>query len=49
MAQPQPQKLDSGDAFPRLAPMRTLAHGPLELPAALAGKWGVILFYRGHW
>ena len=49
MAQPHPQKLDSGDAFPRLAPMRTLAHGTLELPAALAGKWGVILFYRGHW
>ena len=49
MAQPQPQKLDSGDAFPQLATMRTLAHGSLNLPAALAGKWGIILFYRGHW
>jgi len=49
VAQPRAQKLDSGDAFPRLAPMRTLVHGTIELPAALAGKWGVILFYRGHW
>lgn len=49
MAQPQPRKLDSGDLFPAVGAMRTLAHGPLELPAALTGKWGVILFYRGHW
>lgn len=49
MAQPQPKKLDSGDAFPRLDPIRTLAHGTLSLPGAVAGKWGVILFYRGHW
>lgn len=49
MAQPQPRKLDSGDAFPPLQKMRTRSHGTLELPHALAGKWGVLLFYRGHW
>lgn len=48
MAQPQPRKLDSGDAFPALE-FRLLDGSALNLPEAWAGRWGVVLLYRGHW
>ena len=41
-------RLNPGDAFPSL----TIAPAdgqPLELPAALAGHFGVVLLYRGGW
>jgi peroxiredoxin len=40
--------LDTCDQFP---PMRftTLDHGDVELPKFFGQKWGVVLFYRGHW
>jgi len=40
--------LDAGDVFPALT-VDTVAHGRLELPAALAPGWGVVLLYRAHW
>jgi hypothetical protein len=40
--------LDSGDPFPRLAFDR-VGGGKLRLPDDLAGNWGTVLFYRGHW
>jgi peroxiredoxin len=40
--------LKPGDAFPPLTVTAPDA-APLELPAALAGGFGVVLFYRGHW
>jgi peroxiredoxin len=40
--------LDRGDAFPPLS--LSLTDGAtLELPHALAGSYGVVLFYRGSW
>ena len=42
------QKLNTGDAFPRLT--LNLSDGsPLELPDGIEAKYKVILFYRGHW
>lgn len=40
--------LDSGDAFPSLT-VSKVGGGELNLPGDLAGDWGVILLYRGHW
>jgi NAD(P)-dependent dehydrogenase (short-subunit alcohol dehydrogenase family)/peroxiredoxin len=41
-------RLNPGDTFPSLT--ITPADGqPLELPRALAGHFGVVLLYRGHW
>lgn len=40
--------LDSGDRFPSLE-MNQVGGGTLCLPDDLAGDWGVILLYRGHW
>ncbi|GAB2959444.1 peroxiredoxin family protein [Nonomuraea fastidiosa] len=40
--------LDTGDTFPGLT--LTLPGGQtLDLPGALAGHYGVVLFYRGAW
>jgi peroxiredoxin len=41
-------RLDSGDAFPRI-PISPVDGEPLELPGALAGHFGVVLFFRGAW
>lgn len=40
--------LDGGDAFPLLEFAR-VGGGQLRLPDDLAGEWGVVLLYRGHW
>jgi peroxiredoxin len=40
--------LENGQAFPDLA-VPAIGGGTLSLPADLAGSYGVILIYRGHW
>jgi hypothetical protein len=40
--------LDGGDPFPPLELDKT-GGGKVRLPADLAGSWGVVLLYRGHW
>ena len=40
--------LDSGDRFPHLE-LDQVGGGKLRLPDDLAGDWGVVLLYRGHW
>ncbi len=40
--------LDSGEKFPALT-IETVHHGPLQLPDAFRGGWGVFLLYRAHW
>src|SRR5690348_16626346 len=41
-------RLRPGDAFPALA-ADLPGGGTLRLPDALAGHYGVVLFYRGSW
>lgn len=48
MAQSPNRKLDQGEAFPDLV-IRTLDDPSRSLYELLAGRWGVALFYRGHW
>ena len=43
-----PKQLTNSQAFPDLA-IPAVGGGTLSLPADLAGSWGVILIYRGHW
>lgn len=40
--------LSPGDTFPSLTLAKT-GGGSLQLPDALAGQFGVVLFYRGSW
>ncbi|TWP34960.1 redoxin domain-containing protein [Leekyejoonella antrihumi] len=40
--------LEPGTVFPQL-PIHTIAHGDMVLPDALAGRYGVVLLYRGAW
>ena len=40
--------LHNGDSFPSLS-LPAVGGGRLSLPADLAGGFGVVLFYRGHW
>ena len=40
--------LDSGDVFPMIE-FQTVAGKQLRLPADVAEKWTVLLFYRGDW
>ena len=40
--------IDSGDPFPSLE-VGQVGGGKISLPGDLAGDWGVILLYRGHW
>ncbi|MFI6347496.1 peroxiredoxin family protein [Streptomyces sp. NPDC050560] len=40
--------LKPGDDFPRLT-LNVVGGGPLTVPDALAGHYGVVLFYRGSW
>ena len=42
------KKLGIGDTFPNLT-ISLVDGGAIELPKGLASKYGVILFYRGHW
>lgn len=41
-------RLENGQKFPTIS-VTTLKDGPLTIPDDLAGQWGVLLFYRGHW
>ncbi|CAM3966605.1 peroxiredoxin family protein [Deinococcus marmoris] len=41
-------RLNNGDTFPHLS-ADLVGGGTLNLPADLAGSWGVVLFYRGNW
>ncbi len=41
-------KLGIGVAFPSLS-IATTDGGSMRLPDGMAGKYKVILFYRGHW
>jgi hypothetical protein len=40
--------LDTGEGFPALT-VDLAAGGTLELPLGLAGRWAVVLVYRGKW
>jgi peroxiredoxin len=40
--------LQNGNAFPKVT-VPAVGGGTIELPAALAGSWGVVLIYRGAW
>ena len=40
--------LHNGDSFPSLS-LPAVGGGRLSLPADLAGGYGVVLIYRGHW
>jgi hypothetical protein len=41
-------KLGIGAIFPELT-INLVDGGTLTLPAGLNAKYGVVLFYRGHW
>lgn len=41
-------RLNNGQAFPQLQ-LPTIGERTLRLPGDLAGKYSVILVYRGHW
>ena len=41
-------KLGIGAVFPRIV-LDTVDGGKLTLPEQLGGRYGVVLFYRGHW
>ncbi len=41
-------QLNPGDTFPTL-PVTTTQGETLQLPDALGGQFGVVLFYRGSW
>jgi peroxiredoxin len=41
-------KLGIGDTFPNLS-MNRVGGGTISLPADIGTKYGVVLFYRGHW
>src|ERR687890_921500 len=43
-----PRLLHTGDAFPALT-LQLAGGETLDVPAALAGHYGVVLFYRGSW
>jgi hypothetical protein len=42
------RKLGLGDTFPEMT-LQLVGGGSLDLPAGLGTKYGVIVFYRGHW
>ncbi|MDR3563322.1 MAG: redoxin domain-containing protein [Negativicutes bacterium] len=48
MPREQAPLLDAGDLFPALK-LTTVDRKTLSLPTDLAGKWTVLLFYRGGW
>jgi len=41
-------KLGMGSAFPGIT-LDVVGGGTVHLPGDLASRYGVILFYRGHW
>ena len=42
------RKLGIGDTFPNLM-LNLVGGGTINLPSEIGSKYGVILFYRGHW
>ncbi len=48
MASTEKCRVDTGAAFPSMR-LNTTAGRSLDLADAFAGKWGVILLYRGDW
>lgn len=42
------EKLHIGSAFPAMT-IPLVGGGTITLPDAMNGKYGVVLFYRGHW
>ncbi|MBS1217123.1 MAG: hypothetical protein H6R21_256 [Proteobacteria bacterium] len=48
MAQSLGSKLDSGDAFPDLE-LELVGGGTQHISALAAGRWSVVLLYRGDW
>ena len=42
------EKLGTGEVFPVMT-LDLVDGGKLELPVGLGARYGVILFYRGHW
>ncbi|HEX3845351.1 MAG TPA: redoxin domain-containing protein [Steroidobacteraceae bacterium] len=43
-----PQRLQNGQVFPQVE-IPAMRGGVLKLPDDLAGSFGVVLIYRGHW
>jgi hypothetical protein len=41
-------RLENGQSFPAIEADK-LGGGKIRLPEDLRGRWGVVLFYRGHW
>ena len=41
-------KLDVGQVLPPVT-LKLAGGGTLEVPGELGGRYGVVLFYRGHW
>lgn len=48
MAQEKAKMHDTGDFFPVME-FSTIDGETVVLPGDLIGKWGIVLFYRGHW
>ena len=42
------EKLGIGATFPQLT-LQLVNGGSLTIPDQLGGKYGIVLFYRGHW
>lgn len=42
------ERLHNGEVFPAIE-LPQVGGGVLDLPADLAGRWGVVLVYRGSW
>ncbi|MBA2679858.1 MAG: redoxin domain-containing protein, partial [Ktedonobacteraceae bacterium] len=41
-------RLENGTQFPTITAAR-VDGGEMTVPQDVAGKWTVLLFYRGHW
>jgi peroxiredoxin len=41
-------RLSNGEHFPTITASR-VGGGEMTIPKDLAGRWAVVLFYRGHW
>ena len=41
-------QLKNNQLFPTIV-ASSVDGGEMTLPADLAGNWGVLIFYRGHW
>src|SRR5438270_2177829 len=41
-------RLSNGEHFPTITASR-VGGGKMSVPQDLAGRWAVLLFYRGHW